>query len=149
MSHAPCLTHHVSLSTVYSHVTTDLLNRYEFIKVIVQYYSSINWPTSWWCLHKQAFYDVENHAKQKYTLCELNLKFLIIKLRATSMFFKTKAFIMIMKLRISFWNAARSLAEVKAEYKWGFPDKADWRWPENIQSFFFCEFITLPCVWFI
>jgi hypothetical protein len=41
------------------------------------------------------------------------------------MFFKNKVFIMIMKLRISFLNAARSIAEVKAEYKWWFPNKAD------------------------
>jgi len=49
---------------------------------------------------------------------------------------KKKGFAMIMNLRISFWNAARSLAEVKAEYKWWFPNKADLRWSENIQSFF-------------
>jgi len=52
------------------------------------------------------------------------------------MFFKEKGVMMIMKLIIPFWNAARSIAEVKVEYKWWFPNKADWRWSENMQSFF-------------
>jgi len=63
-------THHVCLSTVHSHTTTILLKRYDFMKVIMQYYSWIKWPTRW-CLHKQEFYDAENHAKHTNTLCEL------------------------------------------------------------------------------